>query len=194
MKPNLFLSIICACIVCYQSATAQTDLVPADVLKKIPVKDGKIVYEGVVTEPGKKKDLLYVTARKWFVNTYYDSKQVMQMDDKAAGSLMGKGIHAYAFSNGIHVSQISVRFTVAIDIKDGKYRYRIYEFDPYNTSSSFLGDKTTIQQSYEWSYNELAANKRVKYHAKMLEGLNAEVKGIVASLEKAMKNAQSDDF
>ncbi|MDJ0367282.1 DUF4468 domain-containing protein [Hymenobacter sp. H14-R3] len=183
---------------CSFSALAQKS---ADVaVTDFPIKEDKLYYEGVVDAAPTAKQLdLYRTGRTWFVDTYVDAKEVLQLDDKADGKMMGKGRYKYSFVNGINISQVLMRFTLALDVKDGKYRYRMYNFEGDNVNTSMLGGANATQLrilDYNQCYLDLKADKRTKYNLKVLQGMDAQVKGIVASLQKAMMNAATgkDDF
>lgn len=182
------------------SAVAQKQKVEQSTATEFPVKEGKLYYEGVVDVPATLKQAdLYRTGRTWFVDTYVDAKEVLQLDDKADGKMMGKGLYKYAFLNGINVSQVLMRFTLALDVKDGKYRYRIYNFSGDNTNTSMLGgaNATNVYRlDYDQCYVDYLAQKRTKYNLKVLQGMDTQVQLIVASLQKAMLAGGStkDDF
>jgi hypothetical protein len=186
LKPFLFLIALLFSL----PAFAQIDL---------PTKDGVIAYEGIIKVDSTQKAIdLYRKGREWFVNTYVDAKEVLQLDDKADGKLIGKGAYKYSFVNGINVSQVRLRFILNLDVKDGRYRYRIYTFSGENTNTSMLGGANATQLrtiDYDKSYEALKKGDRVKYNTKILEGLDTQVKVIVASLEKAMMaKGSKDDF
>lgn len=158
---------------------------------------GLISYTVIENVDGQSKSQLYNKAREWFVNTYKDANAVIQLDDKDAGKLMGKGVYKYAFANGINISQITLTFTVNIDIKDGKYRCRIYAFSGDNANTSMLGgpNATNIYKiDYDRCYTDLKAGKREKYNSKMLNGLDSEVKSIEKSLRDAMNKKVTGEW
>jgi len=65
---------------------------------QIPTKDGKAFYEVIDSLPGISKGDLYNKSKVWFVNTFNNAKAVLQLDDKEAGIVMGKGVTE--FDNG----------------------------------------------------------------------------------------------
>lgn len=72
-----------------------------------------------------KKEELYKPIRVWVSKTFYDSKSVIQMDDKELGKIVCKGIIQVDGAKnflGSSVGKDQVHFTLNIDIKDGKYR------------------------------------------------------------------------
>lgn len=173
-------------------------------LIQVPVNsDGKIYYEGVVKVDSTIKQAdLYRKGREWFVNTYVDAKEVLQLDDKADGKLMGKGVYKYSFFNGLNSSSVTMGFTLNLDVKDGRYRYRIYNFNGTNKNQSALDGLSSrpsgpsyIKLDYDQTYADYKAGKRAKYNGKVTAGMDEQVRGIIASLEKAMRApSTNNDF
>ena len=76
------------------------------------------------------KDILYYNARLWFMNTFKDSKAVLEIDDKVNYVIAGKGVLRYeprVFSGSDGIRGF-INFSVFIYIKDGKYKYEITNF------------------------------------------------------------------
>lgn len=75
------------------------------------------------------KNILYTNAKIWFVDAFKDSKEVIQMDDKENGIIIGKGNMAYTNSK-LRYKGINGRisFTVKVEIKEGRYRYSFSDF------------------------------------------------------------------
>ena len=62
-----------------------------NVLDFFPNKDGKINYSEVVNVDSVKKEELYNRAKHWLVETFNSAKDVIQIDDKENGEIVGKG-------------------------------------------------------------------------------------------------------
>jgi len=75
-------------------------------------------YENVGDVPGVLKDDLYVKVNSWFVETFKSAESVIEYQDKEAGKVMGK--YVFNYSEGAY--SYSVKQTISIDVKDGKYR------------------------------------------------------------------------
>jgi len=75
------------------------------------------------TLPGTKSEL-YIYARSWLASAFKSSKSVIEMEDKESGTIIGNGIFVHpvnsAFGNQVGIDII--RFTIAINTKDNKYR------------------------------------------------------------------------
>ena len=111
-------------------AFAQKDTVGMN----IPVKDGSIIYTGVVNINGKSKDDLYRNAKQWFVDYFKSSHDVIQNQDKEKGLIIAKGIVHFTASFGYQLTTTWYdKFTIKLEFKDGKYRYSIYNMTIYPT-------------------------------------------------------------
>ena len=166
---------------------------------ELPVNaEGNIYYEGVVrVDSTITKTDLYRRGREWFVNTYVGRKEVLQLDDKAEGKMMGPGRYRYSFFNGPNVSHADMLFVLNLDVKDGQYQYRIYNFKGKGADNSLLGGYPTF---YPLDYDQINKDYKVgkrprRYNGRVIAEFDEKVKSIIASLEKAMTTARAkDDF
>jgi hypothetical protein len=65
-------------------------------------------------------DVFRGKARQWFVNTFKDANEVIQMDDDALNMIIGKGWTEFGDHAGLH-------YTIEVACKKGRVRYRIYD-------------------------------------------------------------------
>jgi hypothetical protein len=100
----------------------------------LPTVDGKITFSEVVHVEGTSKDELYARARLWFAEAFRSANDVLQLDDKNGGVLLGKGVIKQetggnnAFSSGPSVVK-TWRFTIKIQLRDGRYKVDVYDID-----------------------------------------------------------------
>ena len=111
-----------------------------------PQKNGVVIYTDVVdVDSSIKKDELYNRAKAWFVTEYKSANAVLQMQDKDAGIIMGKGIFEAGYNMGLMVGFqiVSVYHTVKIFIKDGKYKYEITDLNGkyYSSPTRYTGKR-----------------------------------------------------
>ncbi|WP_025124413.1 DUF4468 domain-containing protein [Myroides odoratimimus] len=165
----------------------------------IPNKEGKVFYE-YIHETGKDKLDMYLKARKWFVDTFVDANSVIQLEDKEAGMLTGKGYYRYDFINGINVSEMKIYFTVNITIKDNKYRIQIYDIHGSNNNTSMFSymdntQKKAVKYNIDFNtvYNDFINKKRPKYNGKILFGFDEAMKKVTDNLQLVIVQEQ-DDF
>lgn len=84
--------------------------------------NGEIEFSEVI-EINNAKNKLYANAKEWIAKTFGDYKEVIQFEDANDGKLIMKGMSDVSSeSNG---SNESLSFTITIECKDKKYRYRI---------------------------------------------------------------------
>lgn len=91
---------------------------------------GKVEYTDVIQVKGS-KDELFSRAKKWTASAFKSAQNVIQAEDKEEGYLVIKGLfdaNTYVIFNKIPVSQNGVMdFTIALDFKESRYRYRIFD-------------------------------------------------------------------
>lgn len=143
----------------------------------LPEKDGVIIYSNVVTiDSTINKNELFTRAKAWFVATYNSAKSVIQMEDKDAGIIIGKGVFdVQSGGSGLGLFIVPVRHTVSIYLKDGKYKYEIKDL------SGEFGD----------NFRSISNKKPSGYLGKrsyegFLVNLNNEILSTIKSLEYAM--------
>jgi hypothetical protein len=85
---------------------------------------------------------LYSRAREWFARSFVSAKSVLEMDDKEAGKLIGKGFAKIPEMGKTH----EMYFTVSVFVKNGKYKSEFtdiyYERQSYNSSRKIYETKT----------------------------------------------------
>jgi CspA family cold shock protein len=76
------------------------------------------------------KNELFLRAREWFAKTYKSSMNVIQMEDKENGKIIGKAL-LKVFMTTFVDSQLEsgfINYSISIYIKDGRYKYEITDF------------------------------------------------------------------
>lgn len=162
-------------------------------LAQTPYTREKVVEVDTVTTA----EVLRSKARKWFVDTFKDANEVIQMDDAATHTIVGKGWTEFGPYAGIH-------FTIEVACKSGRFRYRIYDvqhkgrgFVPGSTvpvpSFGYLDDDERCYKPQRVGLqSEAGAEKQMLKQCKgMRPEIDKRLDGIAASLEDAMKVAVS---
>lgn len=142
-------------------------------------KDGVIMYTDVVqVDSSLKKSELFNRAKAWIAMEYKSANAVIQMEDKDAGILIGKGVFVVVWSLGlIKNMEADVPHTIKLLFKDGKYKYEITDLS-YRDSD---GNSHSLKQ------NGLSK--------KFLLAVNDEIMSTINSLEEAMSKPVSvEDF
>ncbi|MBQ6691402.1 MAG: DUF4468 domain-containing protein [Rikenellaceae bacterium] len=108
------------------------------IYQKYPLDfNGQISTTTIIDVPGKTKDELYILANSWFIASFNSGKAVIQLNDKEAGVIIGKGYlegvgHRDGFSKSVNISEYII---ARIDIKDEKVRL-ITTIQEYEMSQS----------------------------------------------------------
>jgi hypothetical protein len=90
----------------------------------------KITYTEVVSvDSSAKKQELFSRAREWFAKAYKSSTNVIQMEDKESGKIIGKALmQVYHKAMGREYPSGYINYTISIYLKDGRYKYEITDF------------------------------------------------------------------
>jgi len=100
----------------------------------ISEKTGKVSYEGVVKVDGVSATDLYIRANEWFAKTFNSANAVIQMQDKEAGKIIGKGWIAVS-NMGYDAGGFD--FRINFTAKEGRYRYIITDIEHDKKTSKF---------------------------------------------------------
>jgi len=104
----------------------------------IDKETNKFTFTEVINVDSATKNDLYLRAREWFAKTYNNSKEVIQVDDKDAGKIYGRGaISVFVTQIGIPHDNGLVYYDISINVKDGRYKY---------TLTNFYHDATTAEK------------------------------------------------
>jgi hypothetical protein len=135
------------------------------------VPEPPLFIQGTHDVVGRTKPQIHVAARNWLALTFQDAKQVIEVDDREAGRIIGRG--------AVEVSSIGivspVRFTVMIESKDGRLRTTYQDFE--------------IRGSYTGQWAPVRSDGMNNYPEKV----TARLKELDASLVKYVSSSASDD-
>lgn len=158
-----------------------------DVITSLPIDSStnKITYSEVVRADSLKSSELYSMGREWFAKTYKSSTNVMQMEDKENGKLIGKALMlVYHKAMGINYESGYINYTISLYVKDGRYKYEITDF--YHTAQLSQAEDfgpcesmiNTTKKSMGISYQ-----KMFNYYLKQM---NENTLSLIADLKKHM--------
>lgn len=80
---------------------------------------------------------LYSRAKEWVAIAFKSAKDVIQMDDSENGIMILKGI--IPISGGMYLADGKVDFTMKIQLKNGRYKYWITNFNHSSYKSGYSG-------------------------------------------------------
>lgn len=188
MKTSLFLFVLIAlpCLV-----KSQKLILPIDSTTH------QITYNEVVKSEGVTKDELYVKAREWFAKTAGSAQDVIQMDDKAAGKIIGKGATKGSYSFLLTKFQFTLRYTVSITTKDNRYRYDISDFQAFDDGAKTGYDLSAVATSKDYKNKKGEYRDEVKGYLTLANQVGLT---IAESIKKALSQTATtggkskDDF
>jgi hypothetical protein len=143
----------------------------------LPEKDGKVVYEQIDSIPGTVKSELYSRAKIWLANIFKSAKDVIQLDDKETGQIIGKGVFFYQVKVLLTGAEWTCKFTVRIDVKDNKTRIMFYDISSASAASA------TAEHFNKY-------NKQSKQHIKAID---SNIKGLLLDFKTALTK-KSNEF
>lgn len=165
-------------------------------------KNNALTYTQVVEAQGKTKEQLYVLINYWYTNTFNSGKAVIQLNDKDAGVIIGKGfLEGVAIhSGGVNSYKVNICPIIKTDIKDGKIRitytvpfYNVDKLAGGGIMSAFGGGNRKVEHIEEnWvldkSFPFAKKDRHKKTSSKALVMAHAYSNVIMDKIEEAVKN------
>ncbi|MGY6648328.1 DUF4468 domain-containing protein [Wenyingzhuangia sp. IMCC45574] len=142
----------------------------------LPIENGNVVYTEVIKVENINKKELYNRAKKWVVLKYKSANDVIQLDDKEDGIIIGKG----NFGIKYYSRKPTIEHTIQIETKDGRYKYTVSSF----IYSDVQNDTFTIEKFPKSWFGK----------KKLYKTLDEKVNSIIADLKKFMKTELKDDW
>lgn len=121
MKPNVFLLVL---LLAPFQFSAQDSL--------------EYKFEEVVEIEGISKEYLFLRGKSWFVSTFRDANSVIQEENRTDGIILGKGSFKYepTIFQSAPLVKGYVNFSISVYFKDGRYKYKLYNFVHESSSNS----------------------------------------------------------
>ncbi len=149
----------------------------------------------IVKVEGVSKEELYNRAKVWFVRNFKSAKNVIQLDDKVAGKIIGKGNIPYdapAFNPGTNFSGY-FELMLTVELKDGRFRYSIEDLQHVANKSGCSGGALINEKASGNRFLGTAPSK--KGWKKIQKTGNSDAQALIYTLVEAMKKpSQSDDW
>ncbi|MBL7681873.1 MAG: DUF4468 domain-containing protein [Flavipsychrobacter sp.] len=146
------------------------------------------------------KNQLYVKANSWMAKTLNSAKEVIQMQDKEAGKLIGKAvIQVNGPINGFGqpLGYDYVYYTISIDVKDGKYRCVLSDF--YHEGGTHTEGKAVKQSTSYGSLDNKSVPSEIMFSMpNRWDGIKSTAmtrsQNLLEDFKKKMKDKNTDDF
>ena len=167
--------------------------------QKLPIDSitGKITYTEIIHADKLSKNDLYSKINEWFAKSYNSATDVIQLNSKEDGKIIGKGLFVFTvihrYNNIKTPVLIKVAYTLSIYIKDNKFKYEISSFYTITEMGqspleSYSTDKEKMKEDLKKTFkNENQLEKRVveqiEFNQAILEKTDKEVSNIIFTLK-----------
>lgn len=166
-------------------------------------KNNALTYTQVVEAPGKTKEQLYVLINYWYTSTFNSGKAVIQLNDKDAGVIIGRGyIDGVAgHVGGMTTYKVNLTPVIKTDIKEGKiritYTVPFYEVEKFvgggilgavgGARASAINENWVLDKCYP--FVEKDSHKKTSSKAFVMAHAYSNV--IMDKIEEAVKNGMT---
>lgn len=151
--------------------------------------NGSLIFTDVVEVEGVDASELYTRARQWFGEIYRSANNVLQMDDREGGVLLGKAINSFVVTNMGMNFEIKLHYSISVFLKDGRYKYEIK--DMYYSGNTGGKDKLTDWITDEKVFRKNGSKKPL--YASFRSETVGSVTNLIASLNQAMTKTISSE-
>jgi len=180
-------SMIIALMMCLVSSMSfgqkETPKLPIDSLTS------KITYSEVVyVDSLANKQELFSRAREWFAKSYKSSTNVIQMEDKESGKIVGKALmQVYHKALGSNYPSGYINYTISIYIKDGRYKYEVTDFHHTGqlVSSGNIPDFGICEKMINTTDKTMGMSYQKTYNYYLYQ-MDNNIKDLISELKAAM--------
>ncbi|MDC3395054.1 DUF4468 domain-containing protein [Flavobacteriales bacterium] len=122
----------------------------------IDEKTNLIAFKEVIQAEGRNKNELYSIYREWFVDRFNSADDVLQMEDKESGKLIGKAFQDITTATGLMPITEKLHYTIKFTFKENRFMYQItnlntqmYPWQYDNNPSKTPCERTLINNLYK---------------------------------------------
>ena len=150
-----------------------------------------LTYTEIIQVNSISKNELYNRARLWFTTVYNSAKDVLQMDNKEEGQIIGKAIISYypKVFVGSETTKGRINYTIKIFVKDGRYKYEITDFVHHPDASGSgpnSGNLGLITTDKEYPNAKSAHNWYNKVWSDIKNQIEHNILPLIVSLKEGM--------
>lgn len=149
---------------------------------QLHTKDGQIFYEQIDSLPGMSQSEIYKRSRAWVADAFKDAKEVIQLDSKEDGEIIGKGNFTFYYTMLALPVKSTCFFTIKLSSRDGKHRSQVYNVT------------AVAESNYQVKMDKLLAKPNTQQNRKIINEINKGVLSMFADLRAALNSAKKEDF
>lgn len=149
-----------------------------------PTKDGVIFYSSnQKVDTALTKDHLFTLSKMWLAYAFNDAREVIKMEDREGGIIMGKGNFVNSIKSGFGTYKTRVSFRITIKVKNGSYTIQISDLEA--TYNALNTDQT-------FTPNNTVPTKNEKNIYAWRRDTNEIIEGVIQTLYKYIQKNKSD--
>ena len=188
MKKTLLLALLFSSHLLFAQEDNYAPSKPGKDIPEEVIAPHEIHFTGIDTVVGT-KDELFVKANEWIALAFKNANAVIQVKDKEAGKLVGKGTMQCMYGTRAWAFPITVQFVVTIDVKDRRYRYEFSDFWAKSYESRYDG---TIEKPFDYANKPKGLGFQQEKWQAAVENCRARAEILKNSLQDAMKQKAKD--
>lgn len=156
----------------------------AQIIKELPQdEEGKFNINKVVEVKDVSKDQLFLRSKTFFVNTFKSANEVIQLEDKEEGIIIGKGTSKLMISGGLGVYiGIWMSYSIKVQSKEGRYKFEIYDVS-YQGDYGKTYPEDWFSESKYYKKNGKPRGINEQYKEKTIAVFNSIENSIITTME-----------
>jgi hypothetical protein len=165
----------------------------------LPLKDGKVVFERVFEVSNYKREDIYASIKKWVVDNFTHSRNLIQSEDKESGQFIGMGSTDVLVSGKRTI--YTMEFAIQVNCKNDKFRIRFYDISTAAMRSGIISaDLRTaggIIPAEKYAYfprDKKLSDKQIGEVLAVNKHINDHFTLLLENINKSVKRSNTDDF
>jgi hypothetical protein len=162
------------------------------------INGSDIVVSKIIEELPETKNDIYIKVRSYFATAYKDAKSVIQMDDKEAGIIIGKGVFSNVYYYSANFKTVPVTYsayhTLRVDIKDGRARVicSVSSWSvEWNAPRNYMNNEYPILSYAPFTKNKIYGSN--SHPSKAFVELIDRMQNAINSLEESLKSTSINE-
>jgi hypothetical protein len=157
---------------------------------------GKVLYTGIVEFQSLSKSDLFDKISVWFAKTYVSSKEVVQLQKRDSGTIIGKGAIPVTVTfppAGLVAGLYGetpygvVYYTISVYVKDGKYKYEIADL---LHEGNVKGTDVSMGAIERWKESRIGTDAQKEIRIEV----NTKVNQLIQNLKDYVSKENATDF
>ena len=160
------------------------------VIPTLSFSQNGLTYSEIIKQDSVSKEELYDRAALWFSVTFNSSSDVIKLQGKEQGQIIGKAIIPYNPTVFIcsDLTRGYIRYTIKIFVKEERYKYEIADFIHHPNSNRGYG-MNLITTEDECPYKHKNTSK--KWNDKVWNDIKNQINNSISPLVESLKTDMS---